>query len=104
MDWVITELVALAGPAYVFLQLLMAVRYHGRWRFISLLPLVVMVPLAVQAALAYAAGSRAWPVPLILAAPFAFGYLLVLAAVRSAVAELRRSRDRQRGSRRIAPG
>jgi hypothetical protein len=84
MDRVIAELVALAGPAYFFLQLLMAARYRGRWRLIALVPLVVMVPLAVQAALAYAAGSSAWPALLILAAPVAFGYLLVIAVVRSA--------------------
>jgi hypothetical protein len=92
MERVIAELIALAGPAYFFLQLLMAARYRGRWRLMSLLPLVVMVPLAVQAGFAYAAGSGAWLVRLILAAPFAFGYLLVLAVVRSAVAELSRSR------------
>jgi len=85
MEWVIAELVALAGPAYFFLQLLMAARYRGRWRLIALAPLLVMVPLAVQAAIACAAGSGAWPALLIAAAPVAFGYLLVVAAARSAV-------------------
>ncbi len=85
MEWVIAELVAVAVPAYFFLQLLMAARYRGRWRLIALLPLIVMVPLAVQAGLAYAAGSSAWPALLVLAAPAAFGYLLLLAIVRSVV-------------------
>jgi hypothetical protein len=85
MEWLIAEVVAVATPAYFFLQLLMAVRYRGRWRLIALLPLVVMVPVAVQAGLAYAAGSGTWPALLLLAAPIAFACLLVLAAVRSAV-------------------
>ncbi len=85
MEWLIAELIALAGPAYFFLQVLMAARYRGRWRRLALLPLAVMAPLAVEAGLAYAAGASAWPVLLILAAPVAFCYLLVIAAVRSSV-------------------
>jgi hypothetical protein len=85
MQWLIAELVALAGPAYFFLQVLMAARYRGRWRLLALLPLVVMVPLALDAALAYAAGSIAWPALLLLAAPFAFGYLLVVGAAKASV-------------------
>src|SRR5262249_2910920 len=44
MAWMTTELVALAGPAYFFLQLLMVLRYRGRWRMAALAPLLVMVP------------------------------------------------------------
>jgi hypothetical protein len=83
-EWVIGELVALAGPAYFFLQLLMAIRYRGRWRIAALVPLLVMVPLAVHAALAYAAGSKAWPLLLVLAAPLAFLYLLLVAVAKGA--------------------
>jgi hypothetical protein len=85
MQWLIAELVALAGPAYFFLQVLMAARYRGRWRFLALLPLIVMVPLALDAGLAYVAGSSAWPALLILASPFAFGYLLVVGAAKASV-------------------
>jgi hypothetical protein len=85
MQWLTAELVALAGPAYFFLQILMAARYRGRWRLLALLPLVAMVPLALDAALAYAAGSSAWPGLLILAAPIAFGYLLVVGIVKASV-------------------
>lgn len=83
-DWLIGELVALAGPAYFFLQLLMVIRYRGRWRIAALVPLLVMVPLAVQAALAYAAGSEAWPLLLVLSAPLAFLYLLLVAIAKGA--------------------
>ena len=61
MDWLIGELVMLAAPAYFFLQVLMAVRYRGRWLVLSLVPLLFMVPLAVHAAFAFAAGSNLWP-------------------------------------------
>ena len=85
MEWLIGELVALAGPAYFFLQILMAVRYRGRWRIAALVPLFVMVPLAIHAGIAYAAGSPAWPLLLVLASPFAFVYLVLVGVVKSSV-------------------
>jgi hypothetical protein len=85
MEWLIGELVALAGPAYFFLQILTAARYRGRWRVAALVPLVVMVPLAIHAGIAYAAGSPAWPLLLILASPFAFVYLVLVGVVKSSV-------------------
>lgn len=36
MEWLIGELVTLAGPAYFFLQVLMGVRYRGRWPILAL--------------------------------------------------------------------
>jgi hypothetical protein len=86
MDWLTAELVALAGPAYFFLQILMVARYRGRWRLLALAPLILMLPLAVHAGLASAAGSSAWPAFLILACPMAFGYLLVIAVAKASVA------------------
>jgi hypothetical protein len=85
MEWLIGELVALAGPAYVFLQVLMAMRYRGRWRVLALVPLIIMVPLAVHAALAFAAGSNAWPVLVLLASPLALLYLLVVGAAKASL-------------------
>jgi hypothetical protein len=89
MDWLIGEIVALAGPAYFFLQLLMAARYRGRWRLAALVPLIFMVPLAVHAGMGYAAGSPAWPVLLVLAAPVAFVYLLLVGIAKGASGSLR---------------
>lgn len=86
MDRLIGEVMTLAGPAYFFLQVLMAVRYRGRWLVLSLVPLLFMVPLAAHAGLAFAAGSNLWPVLLIFAAPIAFTYLLGLAVVKASVA------------------
>ena len=86
MDWLIGELVMLAAPAYFFLQALMAVRYRGRWLVFSLVPLLFMVPLALHAAFAFAAGSNLWPLLLIFASPIAFAYLLGLAVVKASVA------------------
>jgi hypothetical protein len=81
-DWLIGELVALTGLAYVFLQILMAVRYTGRWRLAALTPLLVMAPLALHAGIAYAAGAPGWPLLLVLAAPFAFAWLLLVGIVK----------------------
>ena len=82
MDWLLKELVALAGPAYFFLQLIMAVRYRGRWRFAALVPLLLMVPLAIEAGLAYAAGVPGWPTLLVGISPVACLYLLLLAVLK----------------------
>lgn len=87
MDWLIGELVMLAAPAYFFLQVLMAVRYRARWLVLSLVPLLFMVPLAVHAAVAFAAGSSVWPLLLIFASPIAFAYLLGLAVIKASVAQ-----------------
>jgi putative Ca2+/H+ antiporter (TMEM165/GDT1 family) len=89
MDWLIGELVALAGPAYFFLQILMAVRYRRPWRIAALVPLTFMVPLAVHAGFAYAAGAPAWPMLLILAAPLAFGYLLLVGVAKATIGSLK---------------
>jgi hypothetical protein len=86
MDWLIGELLILAGPAYFFLQLLTAVRYRGRWLALSLVPLLLMVPLGVHAGMAFVAGSNLWPMLLILAAPVACIYLLGLAVVKASIA------------------
>jgi hypothetical protein len=87
-DWLIGELVALAGLAYVFLQLLMAVRYRRRWRLAALAPLLIMVPLALHAGLAYAAGAPGWPLLLVRAAPFAFAYLLLVGIAKGRAGSL----------------
>src|SRR5262249_46400419 len=71
---------------YVFLQLLMAARYRGRWRIAALAPLLVMVPLGSHAWLAYRAGSPAWPVLLVLASPAAFVYLVMVGVAKAAAA------------------
>jgi hypothetical protein len=86
LEWLIGELVMLAAPAYFFLQVLTVLRYRGRWRLLALVPLLVMVPLALHAGLAFAAGSDLWPVLLILASPIAFLYLLGLAVAKAILA------------------
>lgn len=86
MHWLISEAVALGALAYVFLQLLMLLRYRGRWLVLSLVPLALMLPIAVHAGLLFTAGSGLWAVPLILAAPFGFLYLLGLAIAKAIVA------------------
>jgi hypothetical protein len=82
MGWVLTELVALAGPAYFFLQIIMAVRYRGRWRLAALGPLLLMVPLAIEAGLAYAAGVPGWSTLLVVISPVACLYLLGVAVLK----------------------
>jgi hypothetical protein len=66
----------------------MAVRYRGRWRLAALAPLVVMMPLALHACLGYASGAPAWPVLLVLVAPFAFAWLLLVGIVKGRAGSL----------------
>ena len=83
MDWLIGELFMLAVPGYFFLQLLIGLRYRGRWLIFALLPLLIMVPLVIHAGFGLAAGSNMWPVLVILASPVAFVYLVGLAAAKA---------------------
>jgi hypothetical protein len=85
VERVIAEAVLLAGPAYFFLQLLMLMRYRHRWLLLSLVPLIFMLPLATLAGLAFAVGSPAWPLQLMLASPVAFIYLVGLAVVKASL-------------------
>jgi hypothetical protein len=60
----------------------MAVRYRGGWRLAALTPLLFMVPLTIEAGLAYAAGVPGWPTLLIGISPIAGLYLLLLAVLK----------------------
>ena len=82
MDDLIGLAVMFAIPGYAVLQWQFARRWRGGWRVAALAPLIVMTPLAVHAALAFAAQSNLWPLLLIFASPFACLYLLALAGVR----------------------
>lgn len=90
MERLIAELITLAGPAYFFLQLLTAIRYRGRWRLAALAPLLVMLPLAAHAGLAYADGAPGWPMLLLLVSPAAVLYLLLVTVAKGAAGSLRR--------------
>ena len=85
MDWLIREAVTLAGPLYAFLQLIMVVRYRGRWLALALLPLFLVLPLAAHAGLTFTEGHPVWPMLLLLAAPIACVYLLCLALIKASV-------------------
>jgi hypothetical protein len=83
MDGIIGLLVVLALPGYVILQLRMAWRYRGGWLIAALVPLAAMAPLLVYSGVAFSDGSNLWPLLLILAAPFAFAYLVIVGAARA---------------------
>jgi len=83
MDGIIGLLVMLALPGYFVLQLRMAWRYRGGWLIAALVPLAVIVPLIVYSGVALSDGSNLWPLLLILAAPFAFVYLVVVGTARA---------------------
>jgi hypothetical protein len=73
----------LAGPAYLVLQLIMALRYRGGWWLTAIAPMLLMVLLGIDAGLAYVAGARHWSLLLAVASPAAFIYLLLLAIVKA---------------------
>ena len=83
----------LSIPAYFLLQWQLGRRWTGGWRLLALAPLVVMVPVFIHAALAFAAQSNLWPLLLIFAAPLAFLYLLALAGVRGFARHTERRAD-----------
>jgi phosphoglycerol transferase MdoB-like AlkP superfamily enzyme len=65
-------------PAYFVLQVLMLVRYSGRWRMASAAPLVLLVPAVLFSAFALASESNLWPLAVIFSAPFACLVLVVI--------------------------
>jgi hypothetical protein len=83
MDGIIGLLIILALPGYFILQLRMAWRYRGGWLIAALVPLAAMAPVIVYCGVALSDGANLWPLLLILAAPFAFVYLLIVGAARA---------------------
>jgi len=81
-DMIIGLVVMLSVPGYFVLQILCGLRWSGGWRLAALAPLLVMVPAVIHASFALSAGSNIWPIVVILAAPFGFLYLCLLAAGR----------------------
>ena len=83
MGGIFEELWGVAIFAYFFLQLFMAMRYRRGWRLAAMAPLVVMVPILIHVVLAFLAGSNLWPILIVLVAPLAFIYLLIVAVARA---------------------
>jgi hypothetical protein len=83
MDGIIGLLIILALPGYFVLQLRMAWRYRGGWLIAALVPLAAMAPLIIYSGVALSDGANLWPLLLILSAPFAFVYLLIVGAARA---------------------
>jgi hypothetical protein len=75
----------LSVPGYFILQAWLAHAWRGRWRRAALVPLILMVPAVLFALFALAQGSNLWPITVILQAPFALAYLLVVWALRAIV-------------------
>ncbi|HLN26419.1 MAG TPA: hypothetical protein VK395_01595 [Gemmataceae bacterium] len=73
--------------AYIALQLYTGIRWRGGWRIVALLPLLLMIPVFVITALAYAQQSNLWPILLIFAAPLGTGYLVILMVIRRSVTQ-----------------
>jgi hypothetical protein len=72
------DLIFLCVPGYFLLQLALALRTSGGWRKAALVPTVIMVPVLAYTVLAFAAQSNLWPLLLLLSAPLACVYLILL--------------------------
>jgi len=75
------DLIFLCVPGYFLLQAVLTIRTSGGWRKASLAPAVIMVPVVTFTVLAFAAPSNLWPLLLLLSAPLAFLYLVVLGVI-----------------------
>jgi hypothetical protein len=82
---VLGSIIAMMLPGYIVLQIVTAVWFRDRWLIASLLPLVVFIPLLVQALYALSAGSNLWPLFMIFFAPFGCLYLVILIVARYAL-------------------
>jgi hypothetical protein len=72
------DLIFLSVPGYFLLQAALAFWTRRGWRIGSLVPAAAMVPILATTVIAFAAQSNLWPIPLLLAAPVAFLYLIFL--------------------------
>lgn len=81
-DSVFGGLFYLAVPAYLIVQIWLAIRWRDRWRIFALLPLLVMIPIWLFSFFALSRGSNLWPLWIIFISPLALGYLLLLGLVR----------------------
>lgn len=83
MDDLLGLAVMLSLPGYALLQWYAARSWTGGWRIAALAPLLVMVPLAIHAAIAFMAQSNLWPLMVILLSPLACLYLIGLLGARA---------------------
>jgi hypothetical protein len=74
----LTLVITLSLPVYIAAQVWSLKRLEGGWRKAALIPLVVMGVALCVSLLALAAGSNLWPIWLILLAPLALLWLLIL--------------------------
>ena len=75
------DLIFLCVPGYFLLQVALARGTSGWRRKAALVPAVIMVPILAYTVLAFAAQSNLWPLLMLLSAPLAFLYLVVLSAI-----------------------
>jgi hypothetical protein len=73
----------LSVPGYLILQAWLAHAWSGRWRMAALVPLAGMGPAVLFSLLAFAQGSNLWPLAVLLLAPLALAYLLVVWTLRA---------------------
>ena len=75
------DLIFLCVPGYFLLQLALTLWTSGGWRRATLAPALIMVPILAYTVLAFAAQSNLWPLLMLLSAPLAFLYLVLLSVV-----------------------
>jgi hypothetical protein len=75
------DLIFLSVPGYFVLQAALTFWTSRGWRIASLVPACAMVPILASTVIAFAAQSNLWPIPLILAAPVACLYLILLSVL-----------------------
>jgi hypothetical protein len=72
------DLIFLSVPGYFLLQAALTFWTRRGWRIASLVPACAMLPILAVTVIAFVAQSNLWPIPLLLAAPVAFLYLVFL--------------------------
>jgi hypothetical protein len=73
------DLLWLAIPAYLIMQVVALLRTSGGFRLAAALPLVVMLPVFAITIIDAARESNMWPVLMLLASPVALLYVAVVA-------------------------
>ena len=75
------DLIWLTIAAYVVVQVIALMRSSSRSRMAAALPLFVMVPVFIHAAVGLVQGSNLWPLLMLFTSPIALLYVVVVAAL-----------------------
>ncbi len=79
---ILIKLLFFSVPIYWILQIVLMIRWQGKWRKRSSLPLIISIPLLLYTLFAFYVGSNLWPLMMIFISPVLLIVLLIIMAIK----------------------